>query len=64
LVPPFTDLAPDANAPMPLPGAEPVNPLWNTPELLCVDAELLPWHGAPGAVLAAEAKLFRALETP
>lgn len=45
---------------MPLPGLEPVDLLWNTPELLRVDAELLLWHAAPGAVAAAEAKLSRA----
>jgi predicted ATPase len=60
--PPFADLAPDANIPVPLPGLEPVDVLWNTPELLRVDAELLLWHAAPGAVAAAEAKLLRALE--
>ena len=60
--PPFADLAPDANIPVPMPGAEPVDVLWNTPELLRVDAELLLWHAAPGAVAAAEAKLLRALE--
>jgi predicted ATPase len=36
--------------------------LWNTPELLRVDAELVLWHDAPGAAAAAEAKLHRALE--
>ena len=60
--PPFADLAPDANIPVPSPGQEPVDVLWNTPELLRVDAELLLWHAAPGAVAAAEAKLLRALE--
>jgi predicted ATPase/DNA-binding winged helix-turn-helix (wHTH) protein len=62
LAPPFADLAPRANVPMPLAGQEPVDVLWNTPELLRVDAELLLWHAAPGAVAAAEAKLLRALE--
>jgi predicted ATPase len=52
----------DANLPVPLPGPEPVNVLWNTPELLRVDAELLLWHDTPGAVTAAETKLLRALE--
>lgn len=47
---------------MPLPGAEPVDVQWNTPEVLRVDAELLLWHGTPGAVTAAEAKLFRAMQ--
>jgi hypothetical protein len=60
--PPFADLTSDANIPMPLPGPEPVEILWNTPELLRVDAELLLWHAAPGAAAAAEAKLSRALE--
>jgi predicted ATPase len=35
---------------------------WNTPEQLRIDAELLLWHAAQGAVTAAEAKLLRALE--
>lgn len=61
-VPPFADLPPDANIPVPLPGSEPVDIHWNTPELLRIDAELLLWHDAPGAVAAAEAKLLRALE--
>jgi hypothetical protein len=60
--PPFADLPPDANIPVPLPGPEPADALWNTPELLRVDAELLLWHATPGAVTAAEAKLLRALE--
>jgi hypothetical protein len=46
---------------VPLPGAEPVYVTWNTPEALRVDAELLLWHAAPGAVEAAEAKLLRVL---
>ena len=36
--------------------------LWNKPELLRVDAELLLWQNAPAAGTAAEAKLLRALE--
>ncbi len=59
---PFADLAPDATIPMPLPGAEPADVLWNTPERLRIDAELLLWHANPGADDAAEAKLLRALE--
>ena len=47
---------------MPLPGPELAGMLWNTPELLRVDAELLLWHNAPDADTAAEAKLLRALE--
>ena len=50
---------PEANPPSP--GDKPGDVLWNTSELLRVDAELL-WHDAPGAVRAAEAKLLRALE--
>lgn len=61
-VPPFADLAFDANIPVPLPGEEPADVLWNTSELLRVDAQLLLWHDAPGAVAAAETKLLRALE--
>ncbi len=64
--PPFNDFAPDANIPVPLPGGEPAEVSWNTPEVLRVDAELLLWHAAPGAIaeagVAAEAKLLRALE--
>ncbi len=60
--PPFADLASNANIPVPLPGPEPADLLWNTPERLRVDAELLLWHGAPDAVTAAEARLLRALE--
>ena len=59
---PFADHAPDAEIAVPLPGPDPVEQLWNTPEILRVDAELLLWHDAPDAVTAAEAKLLRALE--
>jgi predicted ATPase len=58
----FTELVSQENIPVPLPGPEPASVLWNTPELLRVDAELLLWHNAPGADTAAEAKLLRALE--
>jgi predicted ATPase/DNA-binding winged helix-turn-helix (wHTH) protein len=61
-IPPFEDLPSDEDIPVPLPGAEPVDELWNAPEMLRVDAELLLWHDGPGAVPAAEAKLLRALE--
>jgi predicted ATPase len=47
---------------VPLPGPELADVLWNTPELLRVDAELLLWHNAPGAGATAEAKLLRGLE--
>ena len=60
--PPFADLPSGADIPVPLPGAEPADARWNTPELLRVDAELLLWHDAPGAVAAARSKLLRALE--
>ena len=46
---PFADLAPDAEIAVPLPGPDPVEQLWNTPEILRVDAELLLWHDAPDA---------------
>jgi len=62
IVPPFADLPLDANMEVPLPRPEPDDALWDTPEVLRVDAELLLWHDAPGAVTAAEAKLLRALE--
>jgi hypothetical protein len=61
-VPPFVDLALDTHIPVPLPGPEPVTVLWNTPELLRVDAALLLWHDVPDAAEMAEAKLRRALE--
>ena len=53
-------LKPEANIAVPLPGEELVQLLWNTPELLRVDAELLLWHAVPDAARAAEAKLLRA----
>jgi hypothetical protein len=62
LIPPFAGLPSDANISVPLPGPEPVDIHWNTPELLRVDAELLLWHDAPGAAAAAEGKLLRALQ--
>jgi predicted ATPase/DNA-binding winged helix-turn-helix (wHTH) protein len=58
----IADLLSQETLPVPLPGPEPADVLWNTPELLRVDAELLLWHNAPGAGTAAEAKLLRALE--
>jgi hypothetical protein len=61
-IPPFADLPLDASILVPLPGPEPIDELWNTPELLRVDAHLLLWHDAPGAAVAAEARLLRALE--
>jgi hypothetical protein len=62
VIPPFAHLASDADIPVPMPGVEPVDELWNAPELLRVDAELLLWHDVPDAVSAAEVKLLRALE--
>jgi hypothetical protein len=62
VVPPFGVPPPDVDFSMPLSGKEPAQVLWNTPELLSIDAELLLWHDAAGAVMAAEAKLLRALE--
>lgn len=61
-VPPLAHLAPDATVAVPMPGGEPVDVRWYTPELLRVDAALLLWHDASGAVPAAEAKLLCALE--
>jgi predicted ATPase len=58
----ITDLLSQETLPVPLPGPEPADVLWNTPELLRVDAELLLWHNAPGADTAVEARLLRALE--
>jgi predicted ATPase/DNA-binding winged helix-turn-helix (wHTH) protein len=58
----LADLLSRSEANLPPPGPEPDDALWNTPELLRVDAELLLWHNAPGAATAAEAKLLRALE--
>jgi predicted ATPase/DNA-binding winged helix-turn-helix (wHTH) protein len=46
---------------VPEPDPEPKQELWNTAELLRVDAELLLWHRSPGHAEAAEAKLLRAL---
>jgi predicted ATPase/DNA-binding winged helix-turn-helix (wHTH) protein len=62
IVPPFGAPPPDADFPMPLSDKEPAQVLWNTPELLSINAKLLLWHDAPGAIAAAEAKLLRALE--
>ena len=57
----FDGLVSQGTIPVPVPGPEPSDVLWNTPELLRVDAELLLWHDAPDAAAAAEAKLRRAL---
>jgi predicted ATPase/DNA-binding winged helix-turn-helix (wHTH) protein len=62
LVPPFADVDANALIDVPLPRAEPLGSTWNTPELLRVDAELLLWHDAPGAVTTAESKLLGAME--
>jgi hypothetical protein len=61
-VPPLAYLTPETNIAVPWPSEEPIQVLWNTPELLRVDAELVLWHAAPGAAAAPEAKLLRALE--
>ncbi|WP_407159854.1 ATP-binding protein [Bradyrhizobium sp. STM 3557] len=59
---PFAHLPIGTNIPVPLPGEPPADLPWSAPELLRVDAMLLLWHRAPGADVAAEAKLLRALE--
>jgi predicted ATPase/DNA-binding winged helix-turn-helix (wHTH) protein len=59
---PLARMLSDRNIPDPAPEPEPAEVLWNTPELLRVDAELLLWHDLPGAAVTAEAKLLRALE--
>jgi predicted ATPase/DNA-binding winged helix-turn-helix (wHTH) protein len=61
VIPPFADVASDASIVAPLPGPESADVLWNTPELLRVDALLHLWHDAPGAVTAAETQLRRAM---
>jgi predicted ATPase/DNA-binding winged helix-turn-helix (wHTH) protein len=61
-VSPFADLESDARIMVPLPGLEPADVLWNTPELLRVDALLYLRHDVPGALTAAETKLHRAME--
>ena len=45
----IADLMSQESIPVPLSGPELADVLWNTPELLRVDAELLLWHNAPGA---------------
>jgi predicted ATPase/DNA-binding winged helix-turn-helix (wHTH) protein len=62
LIPPFAELDGSADIGMPLPREDPIEVIWNTPEVLRVDAALLLRHAAPGAAAAAEAKLLRALE--
>jgi predicted ATPase/DNA-binding winged helix-turn-helix (wHTH) protein len=59
---PFANLAIEAYVPVPLPGEEPIDLPWSTPELLRLDAMLLLWHGTSGGDAAAEAKLLRALK--
>jgi hypothetical protein len=58
----ISDLLSQESIPVPVPDPGLADVLWNTPELLRVDAELLLWHNAPGAGGAAEAKLLRGLE--
>jgi hypothetical protein len=62
LIHPFAGLDRNLDVGMPMPRSEPIDVTWNTPEALRVDAELLLWHGAPGAIATAEGKLLRALE--
>src|SRR5262249_40970358 len=58
----IVDLLSQESMPVPLPDPELADVLWNTAELLRIDAELLLWHNAPRAGAAAEVKLLRALE--
>ena len=59
---PLARMLSERTVPVPGPEPEPAEALWNTAELLRVDAELLLWHNLPGAVAAAQAKLRRALD--
>jgi hypothetical protein len=60
--PPIPDLDRNGAIAVPLPREEPIDAIWNTAEVLRIDAELVLWHAAPGAAAAAEAKLVRAVE--
>jgi hypothetical protein len=72
LLPAMADLLSRESVPLPLPGvghgdallwnAPNGDALWNAPELLRVDAELLLWRGASDDVAAAEAKLLHCLD--
>jgi hypothetical protein len=55
-------LASATTIPMPKPDDDVGDALWSLPEVLRVNAELLLWHDAPGAAIAAEAKLLSALD--
>jgi predicted ATPase/DNA-binding winged helix-turn-helix (wHTH) protein len=55
-------LASAQTIPMPQPDDDVGDALWTLPEVLRVNAELLLWHGATGAAIAAEAKLLAALD--
>ena len=57
----FDELVTQGTIPVPMPGPEPSQVLWNTAELLRIDAELLLWHNGPDAAANAEARLRRAL---
>jgi predicted ATPase len=58
----LADLVSGSQADLPPPEPEDGEVVWNTPEVLRVDAEILLWRGVPDAVIAAQAKLLRALE--
>jgi hypothetical protein len=60
----LSELVSAATISVPLPDEVPSDAPWSLPEVLRVDAELLLWHGGPGAVPAAEAKLQASLELP
>jgi hypothetical protein len=54
----IADLLSQGTLPVPLPGPELADVLWNTPELLRVDAELLIWHNVPDASTAGPGAKF------
>ena len=59
----LADLVSGSQADLPPPEPEDGEVVWNTPEVLRIDAEILLWRDAPDAAIAAQAKLLRALET-
>jgi predicted ATPase len=60
--PALADLVSGTDVTVPLPSTQPDEMLWNSPEVLRVDAALLLWHNPPDAAAEAEAKLLRSLD--